>query len=100
MEPIWNPSLKENLPPNIKLLRFGTIWNPYGTLSNGITLLKKISYSDLEPYGTIWNPVQRNNLVEKSKLLRFGTIWNHMEPIWNPYGTLPRSKTQLQNLSY
>ncbi len=51
---------------------------------------KKLSYSDLEPYGTIWNHMEPYGTIwnpnywwidaEKSKLLRFGTIWNHMEP--------------------
>ena len=36
---------------------------------------KKVSYSDLEPYGT---------------------IWNHMEP----YGTLPRGKRRQKKSSY
>ncbi len=51
---------------------------------------KKLSYSDLEPYGTTWYHMEpygtltrgkrRPKKLSYSDLEPYGTIWNHMEP--------------------
>ncbi len=51
---------------------------------------KKLSYLDLEPYGTIWNHIEPLETLDRGKtghkklnysdLEPYGTIWNHIEP--------------------
>ena len=70
---------------------------PYGTLPTGKKGPKKLSYSDLEPYGTIWNhmePFLELKRGTKNQITQiwnnkgpYGTILNHMEPNgtkWSP----------------
>ena len=60
---------------------------PYGTLTRGKTRPKKISYSDLERYGTIWNNMEPYGTLPRGKWMKKKLSYSDLEPygtIWNP----------------